>query len=292
MTRLLTRVSSWARSLCTLRLALGRRPGCLEHRRQQLPQIHRRKLPERKSGATAGTGQQRIEAMADGAQRLLRDVQPFQMVHRRILEHVVDGQHRDHQGRAQIVASRCEQARAILTGAFGFAKQPAQLQLGHGLPRKRVQRGELIFADRPLDRIQYAQRAQRRAVRGLQQCAGVELQAQIAGDQRVSRKTRVVGRVRHHQQVVLEQGVRAKRLVDGRLADAQTDFGLEPLTIGADQAYQRNRRTANGRRNAGDVVERRFARGIENFIRIQHSQTPGFRHRLQLGCAFMHAICP
>ncbi len=61
--------------------------------------------------------------------------------------------------------------------------------------------------------------------------------------------------------------MRAERDPPRRLGRVEADPGLEPLSLGVDQADQRDRRAAERRGDARQVVERGLGLGVEDVVR-------------------------
>jgi hypothetical protein len=136
----------------------------------------------------------------------------------------------------------------------------ALLELRHDLPREHPDCAFLHRGQRARLVIEHAERAERQAIVGLEQRAGVEADVRIARDERVAIEARILGGIGHHQEIVFQQRVGAERRRQRRAVDAETDFSLEELLVATDQVHHRDRRLADRRDEFGDLVERRLAR--------------------------------
>ena len=132
------------------------------------------------------------------------------------------------------------------------------------------------FQERPLLLVQlarlvveHADRPQRKALGRRQQGARIEAQMRIAENEWIVAEAIVERGVRDLEQAGLQNGVRADRTVQRRLADPKPDFGLEPLPATVDQINDRNRRLANRRRDFDDLVEIGFPGRVEDAVTPQ-----------------------
>lgn len=83
------------------------------------------------------------------------------------------------------------------------------------------------------------------AVFAFQKGASIKAQMRLTSDQRVIGKACVLCGVGHDEQPGLQDGVGTDRDVERGLAHAQSDLGLEPLTVAVDEVDHRNRRFAD-----------------------------------------------
>jgi hypothetical protein len=88
-------------------------------------------------------------------------------------------------------------------------------------------------------------------------------------DERVVRKSRISRSIGDNECFVTLYRVRTKRVFAWGRRDLQPDLGLEPLTSAVNQRHQRDWRRANHARQLDNVVERSFARCIEDPILAQ-----------------------
>lgn len=161
-----------------------------------------------------------------------------------------------------------------LLAAIPFQQRTTQFELGHdllgqGLQRQRLQLGQALG---PGLLVQHAQGAQRRAGRGLKREAGIEADVGRAGHQRIVGEARITLGVGDHQGLVAEHGVGAEGGRAWGFGDAQTDLGLEPLTLGVHQTDRGHRRVADARSQRGQIVERRLGRGVQHPVLSERRQ--------------------
>src|ERR1700730_11316406 len=86
--------------------------------------------------------------------------------------------------------------------------------------------------------IDQAQRAKSVSARSCKWLSSVEADVRVIGNERIVGKPRVELRIFDDQWLRAEDGVRTERDVASHLALWQTDAGLEPLSVGVDQADQ------------------------------------------------------
>lgn len=96
--------------------------------------------------------------------------------------------------------------------------------------------------------------------------ARVEADVGIGGHERVAGEALVRQGVRHHEDVVLEDGVGAERNVSRGLARGEPHLRLEPLAILVDQGDEGDWRGADLGREARQVVEGLFSLRVEDLV--------------------------
>ena len=94
----------------------------------------------------------------------------------------------------------------------------------------------------------------------------------VTRDQRVVCEAWVQRRVGDDEQAGLQDGMRADRAVDRRLAHAKPDFRLEPLAAVIDEVDDGNRRPADRGSDLDDFIEIGLARRVENAVVPQGGQ--------------------
>ena len=98
-----------------------------------------------------------------------------------------------------------------LVGEAPFPDQAAaQLELRLDLSRQGAQRALLFLGQLSRSAVQNAEGSERVAVRGPKRRARVEADLGIGRDERVRGETRILGRVGHHEEIALQNGVRAE----------------------------------------------------------------------------------
>lgn len=96
----------------------------------------------------------------------------------------------------------------------------------------------------------------------------------VGRNQRVAVKTPVVaGVVDHHDLAWREDGVGTESDFTRGLGGGHPHLGLEPLPLGIDQRDDGDRRTADMRRQIGNVVVGLLLDGIENGITLKRRQS-------------------
>ena len=147
----------------------------------------------------------------------------------------------------------------------------AQLQLGHDLPRQHLQHAALLVRHAGGARriVQDAERADRHAAGCPQQRAGVEAQAIVRGHQRIVDEARVLPRVRHDHEIILQQRLRADRHVERHFAHAKAHLRLEPLPVAGDEVDDRDGRVERLRRKQRDIIEIGLRRRVEDGVAFQ-----------------------
>lgn len=70
---------------------------------------------------------------------------------------------------------------------------------------------------------------------------GIKSNMRLSGHQRIGRKPDISERVRHFEQISLQDGVRTKGDIARGLTDSYAGLGFEPLTEGINQTDQRDR---------------------------------------------------
>ncbi len=98
--------------------------------------------------------------------------------------------------------------------------------------------------------------------------ARIEAHMRLIGDERVGFEARVEAQVGHHEGRIGGQCVRAERNRAGRLAQVHPDVGLEKLPVLIEQGNERNGRVEQLGGQAGNAVETRLWRGIEEAVGV------------------------
>ena len=148
------------------------------------------------------------------------------------------------------------------------------LHRGQGQAAKDLALGVVQRARSPVDD---AQRSGVGPVAELQGGARVEPDVGFARDQRVRGESRIHGRIRHLEDSFLQDRVRTEGLLAGRLGHAgQPHVGLEPLTIGVDQADQRDRDPAAQGRDLHQGIELALGFGVEDIELAQRLEPRRF----------------
>ena len=181
---------------------------------------------------------------------------------------------------------------AVAPAPFQFHHHLAREQ-GQPLPLQRREIGARCGVDD-------AQGAQRLAIAADQRRAGIEADVRRAGDQRIVGEPRVAGRVGDHEQRLPQHRQRAEGDVARRFFGIEADAGEEALAHILDNADERDRRVAQGRRKSGDVVQGAKAAGVEIVERQQRRsirrQPAPVSHRRRVRCrrrrrrAFLPAV--
>ena len=177
----------------------------------------------------------------------------------------------EHAAKTIVAAVAGNRARERQSPGLG-----AQLELEHDLARQAAQRFALLQAERAGDVVDHAQRAEREPLGGDERGAGVEPDRRVGRGERVVGETGVGQRVRHHQEVGVEDGVGAEGEPARGFGRREAHAGLEPLALGVDQAHERDRRVADLRREPGQVVERGLRRAVEHVECVQCGEALGF----------------
>src|SRR6267143_4765964 len=86
-------------------------------------------------------------------------------------------------------------------------------------------------------------------------------------------KARILVGVGDDEEVALANGMAAEEIRIGYLAEVDTVRRLEEQPVRIHQAHQRYRRFADGRREAGQIVEPGLAAGFEHAIAAQSRKT-------------------
>ena len=154
-----------------------------------------------------------------------------------------------------------------------FARiDPAQFEQLHDLAGHQPQKRLLGLVEFARLVVEHANRAERKALRRLQQRTGIKPQMRVARDQRVVREAWVQRRIRNDKQAGLQNGMGADRTVDRRLAHAKPDLRLEPLAALIDEIDDGNRRPADRGSHLDDFIEIGLARRVENAVVPQGGQ--------------------
>ena len=157
-----------------------------------------------------------------------------------------------------------------------LAQRLAEFELLYDLASQHAKRVDLNVTQAARDEIDHAHGSERVARLGSQECAGVKAQVRRPRDQRIAVEARILGGVRHDQQVLLKDRLGAEGRFERRLAYPEPDFGLEELPPFGDQVDDRNRGSADGGRQSRDVVEILLARGVEYIVLGERREPGGF----------------
>ncbi len=144
-----------------------------------------------------------------------------------------------------------------------------EVELPHHLPRKNAQRPDLLRIELSRNEVDHAQRSQHVILRGDERHPGVGPRAGRVHHQRVLREPRIFERVGNHEDVALANRMTAEEVRVRHLPGIDSVRRLEEQAVAVDQAHQGNRRLADIRRQAGEIVEPGFAPGIEHAIGTQ-----------------------
>ena len=159
----------------------------------------------------------------------------------------------------------------------------AQPDLRDDLACQRSQRLPLGVVELARHDVQHAQRTDVLAHADVERRAGIEAQTHGAGHQRVIVKARVAPGIVHRHHFGIENGVRAEGDVAGCLRRFDPDARLEPLPVLIHQTDDGHRRAADLRRQARQVVKRRFSRRVEQRCAVQRGQSLRFGGRQGCG---------
>lgn len=115
-----------------------------------------------------------------------------------------------------------------------------------------------------------AERADRIAILGDQRRASIEAYERRVGDEGVVAKARIVQRVADDQGRCFGDCVSAERGVARCLVDEVCALkSLEPLSVAIDERDEADRRVADGRDDAGEVVEAALRCGVEELVAVE-----------------------
>ncbi len=128
-----------------------------------------------------------------------------------------------------------------------------------------------------------ADRADGVAVRQTDRSARVEPDERRAGDQRVVVKALVAPRVRHHQDLGLQDGVPAERDVAPGLGGREASVGLEPLAFRGHQRHQADRHVEQPATQRDDGVEIRVGAAVEQVQGVEGVELEAFVDRQRGG---------
>ena len=174
----------------------------------------------------------------------------------------------------QLRAGRLGEHLGPLPGpAFGGV-DPAQLDQLHDLLRHQPQQRLLAIVELAGLVVEHADRAERQAVRRLEQRAGIEAQVRNAGDQRIVGEAPVLQRIRHDEEAGLQDGMGADRRGPRRFANPEPDLGLEPLPLLVDQVDDGDRRATDRAHDLDDRIELLLARRVEDSVGLQRGYAP------------------
>ena len=120
---------------------------------------------------------------------------------------------------------------------------------------------------------------------GLQQGAGVEAKAGFARHQGVAPEARVAGRVRNVEEILLQDGLPAERALQGGLAHAQPDLGLEELAPVGHEVHHRNGGLAKFGGGLRNLVEVLLPRRIQQAVMCQRAKACALAEAAAVGGA-------
>src|SRR5258708_312369 len=236
---------------------------------------HRKALELRRAepGLQQRRFSQSVEFLGHAHSGVDRQTKPLPILWiRELVADTIDGDHHHLQRLLKIVAGHSHQSADIALQPVGQQQRAAKLYLRHDLTRQSSENVALFGRELPRFVVKHADGAERQTVGRAQQRAGVKPDMRFAGYQRITVEPRIPGGVGYFEKAVLKQRVGAERLLERRLANAETDFGFEPLPALVDQADERNRSLANVAGDPRDVVERGFDGSIEDSIGAQRLQ--------------------
>ena len=107
------------------------------------------------------------------------------------------------------------------------------------------------------------------AIRGEQRGTSVKANARVARDQRITGKAGIHRRILHHQQLALENRVRAEGVIPMRLRRLQSHLGFEPLPLAIHQGHQCDGRLTDERSQIRDIVKDLLRRRVQYAIPAQ-----------------------
>lgn len=161
-------------------------------------------------------------------------------------------------------------------GSRGAFRSP-EFEPRHGLFGKHLERSflPLAYTLRPALPIQDANRAERYAVRRLQNGACVKAQTFGDMDQRISSKAIILGKIRHNKNARLHDCVPADGHIEREAVRADANLRLEPLAIGGDEIDHGNGCFKDVRSQLGHIVEGLFPAAIEYRVALDRGKTIG-----------------
>ncbi len=151
------------------------------------------------------------------------------------------------------------------------------VELGHDLPSQHPYRPVLQVGESAGAIIEDAQRADRKAFRGLEESAGVKSYMRRGGHQLIAVEARIQSGIRNHEELLFEQDVRAERGSKRRAVYAEPHFRLEELPSAGDEVDHRDGRLASLGQQIDDLVESGLARRIHDFVSRQSGNTCSFK---------------
>ena len=169
----------------------------------------------------------------------------------------------------ELKALRARSYRGVDGPGFAVRQQPSLHRLSQNQKPVLLKRGQAFG---PRNGVEHTQRAQRRAFFGNERGAGVKAQMLLACDQRKFGKSRVLGRIGHHQDFAGQHGVRAKAGGTRRLAYSHAFAGQKDLPLGFNQTDRGGWRFAQMRGKAGQ------ARHLIVTVKLGH-RIAGERHQ-------------
>ena len=134
------------------------------------------------------------------------------------------------------------------------------------MSRQYVQRGLLIVVELARFLVNDAEGSQRMTIGRDERHAGIETDFRTGDDEGVVLETLVLGRIRHDEEVLLQNRVRAHGDVTAGFAEAEADLGLEPLAVFVHQGDQRDGRAADKGREFGGLVKNRFGQRVQHVV--------------------------
>ncbi len=141
-----------------------------------------------------------------------------------------------------------------------------KLELRHHLPAKHRERLLLLPRQPPWDPVDEAQRSEGKILPVDEGHAGIKPDVRLSRHQGIGGKPIVSERVGYFKNVPLKDRMGTKRDIAGRLADAHSRFGFEPLPQGINEADECDRHLAGLSGQLHQIVKRRFRFGIEDLI--------------------------
>jgi len=102
--------------------------------------------------------------------------------------------------------------------------------------------------------------------RRAQQCAGIEADMRSARHQRIVAESSIPGRIKHYEDIVAADRVRAERDLPGGLADVQTDAGSENLPLRLDKRDERDWHLEYVRGELHEALEPRLGERVVNAV--------------------------
>ena len=188
--------------------------------------------------------------------------------------------------------------------AASQCNEPApQFELRHHMTAQDLQGIALIGRNFPRYIVDHAQGAKRLTAGGDQGCPRIEADFRIIGDQWTLHEALVLQCIRNHEDVDAADGVGTKSYIARRLADRKPHLSLEPLAIAVHETHQRDRRSDDGRGQAGKLVKDLLRGCIEDVIGSERQQPAqlggdglgifrGWGYRVHRGRRWTHNVPP